>query len=196
MKELKLTRCNQLTDEAFNRCSALNRLIVLDLSYISKKITGQFLHCFTTSPLVTLILDGIIFKSNVANDKATAKLTRSMSRKDRLLLEDSKIPKWLQALQGLSDTTRLSLNSVSMRDCPHVENEDISFLLQELIHCTMIDISGSGYTFPGSLETIRSTHPFLRLCVNNSFIGYKEDFVTRLKHAKFNHKIDMYKRHR
>ena len=130
MKHMRFSRCSQLTDEAFSRCAALNRLESVDLSYVSKKMTGVFLHSFSTAPLHTLTLDGIALKNN--SNIATAAATRGMSRKERSLLEDSQRPKWVDAFAGMGDYMRQTLQVVSLRDCPHVETEDVAYLLSHL----------------------------------------------------------------
>ena len=62
LKELRIQRCDQITDEGFSRCLTL-KLVELDVQHPKGTIDGNFLACFPRCPIKVMNLNGNRFLS-------------------------------------------------------------------------------------------------------------------------------------
>jgi len=188
-------KCQSLTDEAFARSAALSKLTHLDLTQVSKKLTGSFMTSLTMAPLKTLILDGLSLQVP-ANAKLKASTTSYASKSERKAEENRIRPKWGECFALLSTMTCQKIEHISLQNCPHVSDEDLISILSKLPNCNTVDVTGSGQTFPASLNKLsKGLHPFLKLRIDAGFVGFAQDLNSRLKHVQSMNMREMFQRH-
>jgi hypothetical protein len=135
-----------------------------------KACTSGLLQFFPLSPLVTLVLDGLV----MANAQAS--------------------------LACLTGSTATQLTTLSLRRCPQLTLADLQYILGQFTACRMLDCTEApdlppAYAPSSPLALLSHTAPFLRFESTTEFVGFRLTATNRVRYEQFWAHITQLRRH-